>query len=151
MRKAVPGAAEMIAQATGRIIALLVCEPFRSTEAARWHLLVVEAGLMATTRIFIPTDSSYEREVFDALLKAGRRFLKPLRYRGEDTHPDALLLDTPRPVPMEIWGFTGEAYARRRYEKTARYNAEYGSGGWWGWCPLEGPMPEFPPAAPLAP
>lgn len=90
----------------------------------RGHLSLLNAGLMQVAARFIPVESSYEKEVADALIAADRSFEKPMRYEtGEGVLPDFILLDTGgRPCYMEIYGVTGrEKYDERKAQKRALY------------------------------
>lgn len=95
----------------------------RSNEGQSYH--VRTGALMVTNANWIPVESSYERQIADALVASNRHFMKPLRYDCEDdvVLPDFLLLDlTSKPVPMEIYGMSGNnIYETRKLEKVAYY------------------------------
>lgn len=130
-----------------RIMALAQIEPTQSVST--WE--VVGMCLMQITDNWIAVESSYEKQIADELVKAGRRFEKPLRFdAGEEVvFPDFILRDAgnePRGIPMEVFGRSGETYAKRQSEKEAYYNAQFGVNGWWHWQPLTGEaIPVFPP------
>lgn len=132
-------------EAGARVIALLHVRP-RQTERDRFGF-VVAGALMRTSEAFIPCASSYEARVAQMLVDQGRMFRKPLRYDGDGVFPDFELLDTPRIVPMEVFGRSDPAYTTRRDEKIAFYRTLYGS-DWWSWdaTRLSDPPP-FPPLA----
>jgi hypothetical protein len=96
---------------------------------------VQEAALMPVTQHWIPVDSHYEAWVADALVDTDRHVVKPLRYdaREEEVFPDFLLLDAgDSPLPMEIYGFTGNpAYEQRMQEKIAAY--QQSGEPFWHW------------------
>ena len=91
------------------------------------HFNVVGGSLMQVTPQLIPVHSQYQALVANALVEAERTFLKPLHVdaREADSLPDFLLLDAgERPLPMEIYGFTGNpAHEQRKQEKLAGYRA----------------------------
>ncbi|MBN3761088.1 DUF1173 family protein [Burkholderia sp. Ac-20365] len=89
------------------------------------YLQVVDMTLMLTTKHYLPAESSFELQMADALVEAGRSFVKPLRYDGiEDTFPDFKLLDTSPATVVEVWGMMGNAsYEARKTEKEATYRA----------------------------
>jgi hypothetical protein len=116
------------------------------------HFNVVGGSLMRVTPQFIPIHSRYEALVAGALVEENRAFIKPLRYdaRESEVFPDFLLLDAgDRPLPMEIYGFTGsETYERRKLEKIAAYRS--GGQPFWQWDIAAsggnpGAWPAFPP------
>lgn len=59
----------------------------------------------------------------DHLSRAGRTFVKPLRYDAADAvFPDFVLLDTDPLTCVEVWGITGrEDYDERKRAKQAHY------------------------------
>ena len=99
------------------------------------HFLVRDACFMRTTAHWIPSDSQYESWVAEALVQEDRRFLKPMRYDAfdEEVFPDFMLLDAgEKPVPMEIYGMTGNRkYERRKREKIAIYEGR--GEAFWQW------------------
>lgn len=89
------------------------------------YLRLVDAALMLTNECYIPAESGHEVVMADALVAAGRAFIKPLRYGGEAVFPDFVLTDTELPTIVEVWGVTGRSdYQRRREAKRAHYTAE---------------------------
>lgn len=96
---------------------------------------VIDMALMSVTAEFIPVESSYERVVAEKLVGQGRAFLKPLRYSAgsDQVLPDFILTDTPKEVPLEVFGRDDVKYLQRKGEKSAYYNEQYGKAGWWSW------------------
>jgi hypothetical protein len=112
---------------------------------------IIEAGLMTTSKAFLPVESSFELGVAERLVAEGRSFSKPLRYdaAAQVVFPDFELLDTAvAPLyPMEVFGRSDEAYSLRRREKEEYYTREYGT-NWWSWIAAgdgRTGMPPFPP------
>ena len=88
------------------------------------HLAAVDAALMLATATYVPVDSAYELQMADHLVRAGRSFVKPLRYEGGAVLPDFVLLDTDPHTCVEVYGIHGDAdYDRRKQEKRAYYHA----------------------------
>jgi hypothetical protein len=93
--------------------------------------------------------------VAERLVAQGRSFTKPLRFdAGADlVLPDFILTDTPAEVPMEVFGRSDAEYLRRKAEKGAYYDEQYGKAGWWNWDAAANgaasSMPAFPPARAL--
>jgi hypothetical protein len=111
---------------------------------------VIDAALMAVTPQWIPTESSHERLIAEKLVSEGRSFNKPLLYNQEeeDVFPDFVLTDCAGGgVPMEVFGRDDEDYLKRKADKTAYYDRQYGVGGWWCWDATKGraEVPPFPP------
>lgn len=106
---------------------------------------------METTDVWIPVDSEYEAVVARQLVDQQRRFHKPLRYDGEAAmFPDFVLMDMPQDVPMEVYGFSGETYERRKHQKIADYAAL--NKPFWHWDLKTSPEPPpFPVVGPRAP
>lgn len=96
---------------------------------------VIDLGVMSVTAEFIPVESSYERVVANELVERGRGFTKPMRYDAgaDQVLPDFVLTDTAVQVPLEVFGRDDPDYLKRKDEKTAYYDAQYGREGWWGW------------------
>ena len=113
---------------------------------------VIDLALMGVTADFVPVDSSLERIVADLLVKQGRSFTKPLRYDAgaEQVLPDFILTDTAKEVPLEVFGRDDADYLKRKVEKAAYYDEQYGPGGWWSWDASgnssHSDFPPFPPA-----
>lgn len=76
-------------------------------------------ALMSITAEFVLIDSSCERIVAEMLVEQRSSVMKPMRYdAGADlVLPDFVLTDTPREVPMEIFGRDDADYLRRKEEK----------------------------------
>jgi len=112
---------------------------------------VIDAALMAVSQHWIPTESSYERVIAEKLVDEGRAFSKPLLYnQAEDAvFPDFVLTDCAGgEVPMEVFGRSDEDYLKRKREKAAYYDRQYGAGGWWSWDATGGDaIPPFPALA----
>ena len=96
---------------------------------------VIDLGVMSVTAEFIPVESSYERIVAEKLVAEGRAFVKPMRYdAGSDqVFPDFILTDTPRHVPLEVFGRDDATYMCRKEEKRVYYDRQHGKDGWWSW------------------
>ncbi|WP_249266146.1 DUF1173 family protein [Pseudonocardia sp. P1] len=87
------------------------------------NLSMVSAAVMLTNAGFVPADSSHEVVMADALSRAGRAFVKPLRYDGAaEVLPDFVLTDTDPPTAVEVWGMAdNEDYVARRDRKRLLY------------------------------
>lgn len=84
--------------------------------------MIVDLAAMLTTSSYLPADSSHEADMADALVDAGRAFLKPLRYDGDGVFPDFVLVDDAPETYVEVWGVRGrERYEARKYAKQALY------------------------------
>jgi hypothetical protein len=119
----------------GRRIALCVI-----SRSPKGYLRVDDMAVMPTNFAYIPVDSSHELTMADALIRAGRAFIKPLRYDPDlmATLPDFVLTDTDPPTYIEVWGVLGrEDYERRKAEKR-NYYREAGRAllEWDVQCPL---------------
>jgi hypothetical protein len=91
---------------------------------ARGNVVIEDLAAMLTTTTWLPMDSSHELRLADALVDAGRSFLKPLRYDGGEVFPDFALLDTTPQTYVEVWGVTGRKdYELRKRAKQAHYRA----------------------------
>ncbi|RAS59545.1 uncharacterized protein DUF1173 [Lentzea atacamensis] len=83
---------------------------------------VVDLAAMLTTQTYLPVDSSYEADMADSLVSAGRAFVKPLRYDGDGVFPDFVLVDDEPETYVEVWGVRGrESYETRRRAKQNFY------------------------------
>ncbi|WP_433358576.1 DUF1173 family protein [Streptosporangium sp. CA-115845] len=90
--------------------------------SARGHLTIVDMAAMLTGRASIPVDSSYELRMADQLIAAGRSFIKPLRYEGDEVFPDFVLIDVTPFVYVEVYGVRGrESYDQRKRVKQKYY------------------------------
>lgn len=86
------------------------------------YATAVDAAVMLTSARYIPADSSYEVQMADALIAAGRAFVKPLRYDGDTVFPDFVLTDTAVQTVIEVWGLPGrESYEARKATKLLHY------------------------------
>ncbi|MFD0501481.1 DUF1173 family protein [Streptomyces rhizosphaericus] len=103
-----------------RRIALLAVEKKPSGTLA-----VMDGAFMLTNTNYIPADSSYELLMADALAKAGRRMIKPLRYdHHEEVFPDFVLTDTTPPTFVEVYGVKGRlGYELRKLAKQQHYRS----------------------------
>lgn len=128
-----------------RLVAVFTVEVLKTG-----NFRLVEGGLMRTNHQYIPVDSRYEAIIADSLVENKRAFSKPLNShaRADGMLPDFILLDCDLPVPMEIFGVSGNgAYDKRKKEKIALYRAN--NEQFWSWDPQltgSGVWPEFPPA-----
>lgn len=113
------------------LIVLGIAQPDDSKNYARITSLVV----MPVVNEHIPYDSSYEKEFALELIRRDRWFKKPLRYdAGLDmVHPDFVLLDTPEPVVIEIYGMNTPEYLARKKEKQSIYSGEEYPFECWDW------------------
>lgn len=90
----------------------------------RGNLWVRDAALMPCSREYIPCDSSYEVRLANQLTNERRAFVKPLRLEyDDDLLPDFKLMDTHKPISMEVWGMNTPEYNAHRDEKISRYRA----------------------------
>lgn len=96
---------------------------------------VIDQALMSATAEFVPVESNFERMVAELLGKQGRSLTKPLRYDAgtEQVLPDFILTDKAKEVPLEVLGRDDAEYLKRKEDKAAYYNAQYGRAGWWSW------------------
>ncbi len=102
-------------------------------QPGRMAATVERIALMGVSESYVPVESSHERELAQRLEQMGRIFVKPLRHdTSEPTRPDFILLDTPRPVSLEVYGMNTPEYLQRKAEKTAYYTAEF-VGKYWQW------------------
>ncbi|WP_063917844.1 DUF1173 family protein [Nocardia africana] len=122
-------------EAGGRRVLLAYVERSRTGYA-----VAVDAAIMLTNQQWIPADSSYEVLATDALVRAGRAFLKPCRYDGDAVFPDYVFLDQPQSF-MEVWGREDDAeYRRRKLEKLRHYRESGARLLEWS---APGPMPSL--------
>lgn len=132
-----------------RVIAILQLDVPKVLTSGRYLAEVRDVALMRVSSDWIPVESGYEAQACDALVQAGRRFEKPLRYDADTdiTFPDFWLQDMGRDFPMEVWGMSTPEYLDRKAQKIAHYDEAYGPRphGWWGWdAATSQPMPLFP-------
>ncbi|MBL1080297.1 DUF1173 family protein [Nocardia sp. 2] len=127
--------------AGGRRIALLLIEA-----SPKGYAQVVDAAVMLTGHTYIPADSSHELVMDTALRRAGRAFLKPLRWDHTTlTLPDFVLTDTPTSTVIEVWGMDSTEYEQRKAAKIATYT--HTGTRLIGWRPPE-PLPDLTLSAP---
>ncbi|UIF89251.1 DUF1173 family protein [Cupriavidus sp. UYPR2.512] len=118
-QQSAPSAAAQFDNPGAHIIMIMVVEVTRTGT-----LKGVDLSFMLTSRDFIPADSSYEMQMADALVDAGRAFTKPLRYDGEAEFPDFRLQDEDGECVVEVWGLMGNPdYELRKEEKIKSYQA----------------------------
>lgn len=105
-------------ESTRRKVVLCVVE-----RSPRGYPVAVELAAMLTTTAYLPVDSSFEATMADALVSAGRAFVKPLRYDGDDAvFPDFVLVDDDPETYVEVWGVRGrDDYEIRKREKQSYY------------------------------
>jgi hypothetical protein len=112
--------------------------------ARREHTYEIDtATLLLASEQWIPVEGVHELPLVQALVDAGRHFIKPLRYdaRCGAAFANALLLDTgAAALPLHV--FSPFMTPREREAKTATLRA---AGGGWVWSTDE-PMPPLPPA-----
>lgn len=99
------------------------------------------ASLMMTSEQWIPAEGVHELPLIDALIRQGRRFVKPLRYDapGTEAFANALLLDA-GPQPRALHLLSPYADARSR---AARQRAIEREPTAWVWQ-TDRSMPELP-------
>ncbi len=131
-----------------RVVGLFVLYPGKKER--QYHIR--DGALMPVNEQWIPFDSSYEAAIADALVESKRSFVKPLRYDADEAavFPDFLLFDASHyPLPMEIYGFSGNLeYEQRKREKIAYYQNTRKP--YWHWDiattgSVAGSWPPFPP------
>lgn len=113
------------------LIVFGIAQPDESKYYARISSLVV----MPVVNGHLPYDSSHEKKLALELISRDRWFKKPLRYdAGLDmVHPDFVLLDTPEPVVIEVYGMNTPEYLARKKEKQSIYNGEEYPYECWEW------------------
>ncbi|MGP4104010.1 DUF1173 family protein [Nonomuraea sp. KM90] len=91
--------------------------------APRGYLRAIDLAAMMTNSHYVPADSSHEVRMADHLIRAGRAFIKPLRYEaGDAVFPDFILMDVEPWVCVEVFGVQGmQAYEQRKRAKRAYY------------------------------
>ncbi|MFD8559701.1 DUF1173 family protein [Streptosporangium canum] len=85
------------------------------------NLIVVDMAAMLTNQDCVPADSSYEVHMADQLAAAGRSFVKPLRYEGDEVFPDFVITDVTPHVYVEVYGVRG----RRSYDERKRVKQDH--------------------------
>ncbi|MFX4226472.1 MAG: DUF1173 family protein [Porticoccaceae bacterium] len=118
-----------------KVVLVALCKVSMAGDGT-FSLIAEDACLDVLTRDFIPCDSSYEVELARQLAIDGRRYRKPLiSSEWEHMLPDFELLDVgDRPVPLEVFGFTTEAYLETKRRKIAAY--EQSGRAFWYWDPV---------------
>lgn len=116
------------------LIVLGIAQPDDSKNYAQISSLVV----MAVLNGHMPYDSRYEKEFALELIRQNRWFNKPLRYERDANpdmrvHPDFVLLDTPNPVAVEVYGMNTAEYLTRKREKRSIYDGEDYPFECWDW------------------
>jgi hypothetical protein len=111
------------------------------------ELQVGRIAIAQSSLDYIIVESRYEAQVVNELVAKGRRFLKPIRsVDGLSFRPDILLLDTPTPTTMEIYGVGSKKYLLQMERKEAEYR-KLGRPH-WSWRPkLDKAMTPFPQQA----
>lgn len=100
-------------------------------------------GFIVTSRDFIPVDSLYEVMMANMLVDQQRTFYKPLKVE-DGLLPDFVLMDTPTPTYIEVWGMCNDDYDLRRAEKVKAYAALNHQLIEWD-AARNAPMPSLPP------
>lgn len=100
------------------------------------------ASLMLTSEQWIPVEGVHELPLIDALVKEGRRFIKPLRYDAPsaEAFANALLLDVgPRALPLHLVS----PYMDERSRGVKRRAIELAQRDVWVW-ETDRPLPPLP-------
>ncbi|AOJ73375.1 hypothetical protein WS83_15180 [Burkholderia sp. MSMB2042] len=99
---------------TARVAAILVIE-----RTLKGHHVVVDLATMLCSLTYIACDSIHEVAMANRLVAEGRSFDKPIRLEdGAEMLPDFILMDTPVPTHIELYGMNGVAeYETRKREK----------------------------------
>ena len=107
----------------------------------RGYASVVQLAAMLTTSTYLPADSSHEVQMADALAEAGRAFVKPLNYDGDEVFADFVLVDDEPETYVEVWGVQGRARYEARKRAKQRIYRESGRRliGW----DVRNPIPEL--------
>jgi len=105
----------MLGRLNARVLALLVVE-----RTPNGNLRIADMALQLCNRAFIQCDSSHEVDMANLLLSQRRSFEKPMRLGdGDEMLPDFILVDTPTPTHIEVYGMNGNPnYERRKKKKT---------------------------------
>jgi hypothetical protein len=104
----------MLGRLDARVLALLVVE-----RTPNGNLRIADMTLQLCNRTFIPCDSSHEVDMANLLISQRRSFENPMRLgNGDEMVPDFILVDTPTPTHIEVYGMNGNPdYERRKEEK----------------------------------
>lgn len=128
-----------------RLIGLFIVDRARGG-----NYIITNGALMRVTKHWIPVESRYESTIANSLVDQLRVFAKPMRYDAahDEAFPDFHLLDCgARPVPMEIYGFSGNLrYEEKKKEKIRDYQQQ--NERFWQWEVSRsgsGLWPPFPP------
>lgn len=120
-----------------KVVLVAVCKVQMSGDGV-FTLAAEDAAMDVLTRDFIPCDSSYEVALARALAVDGRQYRKPLiESEWEHMLPDFELLDVgAAPAPLEVFGYSTDAYLETKSQKIATYVR---SGRvFWYWDPVSG-------------
>jgi hypothetical protein len=106
---------------------------------------VRRAGLLCTTRAWVPVSSGLELAMAEYLTASRRRFEKPLFLKpGEQFVHDFVLLDTGRPFPIEVNGRSDPDYVEHKSAVEAFLALNY-PGHHLSWWPAQDePIPKLP-------
>ena len=117
-----------------KVVLVALCKVTMGNDGT-FTLIAEDACMDVLTRDFIPCDSSYEVELARALAVNGRKYRKPLiNSEWENMLPDFELLDVGDiSVPLEVFGFSTEAYLEVKSRKIAAY-VQSGRAFWY-WDP----------------
>ncbi|WP_405542766.1 DUF1173 domain-containing protein [Streptomyces phaeochromogenes] len=90
------------------------------------NVRVLDMAAMLVSKLYIPADSSHEVVMANVLADAGRAYVKPVRYDGNDLiFPDFVLTDTRPHSYVEVYGIHGrESYDQRKRVKQAHYQGQ---------------------------
>lgn len=134
MREASATSSSLKADEKLKVIVVATCQVL--AKQGRITLVANEACLDVLTRDFVPCDSSYEIELARALAKDRRKYRKPLLHsEWSNMLPDFELLDVGSlAVPIEVFGFSTEAYIEKKHQKIAAYHDSRRE--FWYWDPI---------------
>lgn len=104
-------------------------------DESKYYAQISSLVVMPVVNGHLPYDSSHEKKLALELIRRDRWFKKPLRYdAGLDmVHPDFVLLDTPNPVVIEVYGMSTPEYLARKKEKQSIYKGEEYPYECWDW------------------
>lgn len=114
------------------LIALGIAQPSDSKNYAKINSMV----FMPIIAGHLPYDSRFEKRFALELVRQARKFKKPLKYeasRDMHVHPDFMLLDTLKPIVIEIYGMATSEYLARKEEKRSIYSSEDYPFTCWEW------------------
>ncbi|QVJ03494.1 DUF1173 family protein (plasmid) [Nocardiopsis eucommiae] len=125
-----------------RRLALIAVEP-----TTRNNLQAIDIAMMLTNHAYLPADSTHEVRMADALIKASRSFVKPLRYdTKESVLPDFVLTDTFPHTCVEVYGMLENPDYRQRQELKREHYKSTGTPSSNGTHAT--PCPTYPPSKP---